>query len=189
LRELSLATFDSLHRKERLMSEASMETIERPSETRSKAATPDPALKRLDRLVGSWRMKGRPLGSNEDSITGTTKFQWLHGAGGKSFFLQQDMDMNYDGKPIKSHELIGYDQKTEAFASNVYSNMAPDPWPYEWDVRGDEIHISIRKPPMDATFTGRFAPDGRSFSGGWRPNPGADQTVNSSYDVTVTRVD
>ena len=97
--------------------------------------------------------------------------------------------MDCDGKPIKSHELIGYNPKTKAFSSFVYSNMAPDPWPYDWDIDGDDITISIKKPPMDATFKGKLADDGKSFSGGWRPNPGADETVNSSYDVTVTRVD
>lgn len=161
--------------------------LEKPKQ--QKTPTPNPALKRLDRLVGIWEMKGRPLGSDEDSITGKTRFSWLHDVDGKGFFLQQDMDMDYDGKPIKSHELIGYDAKTEAFSSFVYSNMAPDPWPYQWDVQGDDLTISIKKPPMDATFTGKFAPDGKSFSGGWRPNPGADETVNTSYDVTVTRVD
>lgn len=149
---------------------------------------PDPALKRLDRLVGEWSMKGRLLGSDEDSITGKTTFRWLHGADGASFFLQQDMDMNYDGQPIKSRELIGYDPKKKTFASNVYSNMAPDPWPYEWKVQGDDLTISITKSPMDATFTGKFSPDGKSFSGGWRPNPGADETVNAPYDITVSRI-
>lgn len=147
-------------------------------------ARPDPALKRLDRLVGTWRLNGRPVGADKDSISGTTTFKWLHG----NFFLQQDMEMDYDGTLIQSHELIGYDPKAGAFASQVYSNMAPDPWPYEWDIQGDDITISIGKPPMDATFTGRFAPDGRSWSGGWRPNPGADLEMNAPYDVTATRV-
>ena len=149
---------------------------------------PDPALQRLNRLVGRWTMKGRPIGSDEDSITGTTTFKWLHGSEGASFFLQQDMEMDYAGKPIRSHELIGYDPKTGAFASNVYSNMAPDPWPYEWDVDGDDITISIKRPPMDATFKGRFSSDGKSFSGAWRPNPGADEKINTAYDVTCTRM-
>lgn len=154
-----------------------------------KKPTPDPALKQLQRLVGTWRMSGRPVGSDEDSITGTTRFSWLFDDDGNSFFLQQDMDMNYAGKSIKSHELIGFDPKTKAFASNVYSNMAPDPWPYQWKINGDEIAISIHKPPMDATFKGKFSPDGKTWSGGWRPNPGADPSVNTAYDVTVSRVD
>jgi hypothetical protein len=80
---------------------------------------PDPALKRLNRLVGSWTMKGRPVGSDEDSITGRTTFKWLHGT----------------------------------------------------------------------TFHGKFSPDGNRFSGGWRPNPGADEAINAPYDITVSRVE
>jgi len=152
-------------------------------------ATPDPALERLDRLVGTWEMKGRPVGAKEDTITGTTTFKWLFDDEGKSFFLRQDMEMDYDGKPIKSHELIGYEPKSKAFASYVYSNIAPDPWPYNWDIKGDHITISISKSPMDAKFEGKFSADGKSFSGGWRPNPGADETVNTAYDVTATRVE
>jgi hypothetical protein len=149
---------------------------------------PDPALKRLNRLVGTWKMEGHPLGSDQCSITGTTRFSWLHDGEGKSYFLQQDMEMDYDGTPIRSHELIGYDPQTKAFSSFVYSNMAPDPWPYTWNIDGDDLTISIKKAPMDATFTGTFAPDGKSFSGGWRPNPGADEAVNAAYDITVTRI-
>jgi len=160
--------------------------LEKPKE--EAAPTPDPALERLDRLVGTWRMKGRPLGADEDSISGTTSFKWLHAEGGTGFFLQQDMEMDYDGVPIRSRELIGYDPKTKAFSSQVYSNMAPDPWPYEWEIEGDDIRISIKKSPMDATFTGKFAPDGNSFSGGWRPNPGADEEINAGYDITVSRM-
>jgi len=149
---------------------------------------PDPALARLADLVGTWKMTGRPLGATSDTITGTTKFHWLNDQPKTSFFLQQDMEMDYDGQAIKSHELIGYDPKTKAFASLVFSNMAPDPWPYEWDVRGEDITISIHKDPMNATFTGKFSSDRKSFSGGWRPNPGADEEVNAPYDITATRV-
>jgi hypothetical protein len=150
--------------------------------------TPDPALERLSELVGTWRLAGRPVGSDRDTISGTTTFRWLDGTADKSFYLLQDMEMDYDGQLIKSHELIGYNAKTGAFASLVFSNMAPDPWPYEWDIKGDDIRISIRKDAMDATFTGRFSPDMKQFSGGWRPNPGADEIVNAPYDLVATRV-
>jgi hypothetical protein len=33
--------------------------------------------------------------------------------------------------------------KSQAFSSYVYSNMAPDPWPYEWDIQGDTWTIAI----------------------------------------------
>ncbi len=152
-------------------------------------AKPVAALARLDRLVGQWGMKGRSLGSKDDNISGNTKFSWLHGQKGTSFFLQQDMVLDYAGTQIKSREIIGYDPKTKAFSSYVYSNMAPDPWPYGWDVQGDTITISIKSGLMDATFHGKFSADGDTFSGGWRPNPGADEVVNAPYDITVTRMD
>lgn len=65
-----------------------------------KAPKPDAALQRLNRLVGTWELKGHPLGSGEDSITGTAVYKWLHDANGKSFFLQQDMEMDYYGQPM-----------------------------------------------------------------------------------------
>jgi len=53
-------------------------------------STPDLALKRLNRLLGTWSMKGHPIGSDEDSITGTTTFKWLQKEDddGTGFFLQ-----------------------------------------------------------------------------------------------------
>jgi hypothetical protein len=41
---------------------------------------------------------------------------------------------------------------------------------------------------LDATFTGRWDEDGEGFRGGWRPNPGADETVNVPYDIGGHRV-
>jgi hypothetical protein len=40
---------------------------------------PDPALQRLERLVGSWSMEGNLVGSHETTITGETTFRWLPG--------------------------------------------------------------------------------------------------------------
>ena len=95
---------------------------------------------------------------------------------------------DYAGKPISAHELIGYNPMTKAFSSHVYSNVAPDPWPYEWDMQGDRWTISIKYGPMDAEFNGELSADGNSFSGGWRPRPGADEKINSAYDVRGTRI-
>jgi hypothetical protein len=40
---------------------------------------PDPALRRLDRLVGTWTMEGNLAGSNDKNIRGETTFRWLPG--------------------------------------------------------------------------------------------------------------
>jgi hypothetical protein len=146
--------------------------------------TPDPALRRLDRLVGTWDMEGHLVGSDETAIKGQTTFRWL--AGG--FFLEQRFHMNFLGMELESVELIGYDPETGTFPSTVYANIAPTPLPYRWEVDEEALKISVTYGPMDATFTGRFDEDGNAFRGGWRPNPGADESVNVPYDIVGRRV-
>jgi Protein of unknown function (DUF1579) len=144
---------------------------------------PDPALKRLDRFVGRWEMEGNFVGSDEKTITGEATYRWLPGG----FFLEQQIKLNFMGMEIESLELIGYDPETDTFPSTVFSNMSPVPLPYRWDVKDDKVIITVSYPPLDATFTGSWHDDG-TFSGGWRPNPGADEVANVAYDISGRRV-
>jgi Protein of unknown function (DUF1579) len=147
--------------------------------------TPDPALTAFDPFVGTWSMKGHLLGSDEENIVGRASYRWLEGG----FFLVQDVELDFAGQfEVKSHELIGYDPETNAFLSHVFSNLAPSPLPYKWEVQGRDLTISVSHGPLDATFKGAFSEDGDTFSGGWRANPGADETVNVPYDIAGTRV-
>jgi hypothetical protein len=152
------------------------------------APKPAPELERFEALIGKWRITGRTLGADSDDVFGTACFTWLHDGAEKSFFVVQDMLLDYAGTEIRSHEVIGYDAGTRRFASFVYSNMASDPWPYTWTLDGDKLTIAIKHGAMDATFTAAFAEDRNSFSGGWRPNPGADEEINAPYDLVATRI-
>jgi hypothetical protein len=144
---------------------------------------PHPELHRLDRFVGTWSMEGHLVGSDETTIRGETTFRWLSGG----FFLEQRVNIDFGGLQIDSLELIGYDAETDTFPSTVYSNFSPEPLPYRWDVRGDDVKISVTHGPLDSTFTGSWREDG-TFGGGWRPNPGADETINVAYDVAGGRL-
>jgi hypothetical protein len=145
---------------------------------------PDPALKRLVRFVGTWSMEGNLVGSSENNIKGKASYRWLPGG----FFLEQRIEMDITGMKIDSLELIGSDPETNAFPSTVFSNLSPAPLPYRWEVSDDAVKITVSYGPLDATFKGKFGKDGKSFSGGWRPNAGADETVNVPYDIAGTRV-
>jgi Protein of unknown function (DUF1579) len=145
---------------------------------------PDPALRRLDRLVGRWSMEGNLLGSDEKNISGETTFRWLPGG----FFLEQRVRIDFTGLQIDGLELIGFDPETDTFPSTVYSNFSPEPLPYKWDVQGDDVTITVSYGQLDATFTGSWREDG-TFSGGWRPNPGSDETINVPYDISGHRLD
>jgi hypothetical protein len=146
--------------------------------------TPDPALKRLDRYVGTWSMEGHLVGSAENNIKGEGSFRWLPGG----FFLVQRLELDFMGLKIESLELIGYDPETKTFPSTVYSNLSPAPLPYRWDVGDETVTISVSYGPLDSTFKGAFSEDGQSFRGVWRPNPGADEAVNVPYDISGRRV-
>jgi Protein of unknown function (DUF1579) len=139
---------------------------------------PDPALRRLDRFVGRWSMKGHVVGSDDENIIGEATFRWLPGG----FFLEQHIELDFIGMKIDSVELIGYDAEADTFPSTVFSNLSPVPLPYTWQVQGDSVTITVSYPPLDATFTGSWREDG-TFSGHWRPNPGADETVNVPYEI------
>jgi Protein of unknown function (DUF1579) len=146
--------------------------------------TPDPALQRLDRFVGTWSMEGHLPDSDEIVIKGETTFRWLPGG----FFLEQHGTMDFMGMQLDSLELIGYDPETKTFPSTVFANLGPQPLPYRWEVEGDTLKISVTYGPLNATFTGRFSEDGQSFAGSWRPNPGADENVNVPYDISGRRL-
>jgi Protein of unknown function (DUF1579) len=142
--------------------------------------TPDPALKRLERLVGTWSIKGRTLGSQEDNISGRVVIEWLPGG----FFLQQRGEMEFKGFRVESLELVGYDPSTQAFSSCVYSNMGGVPQRYQWDVQGDEVtHWTD-----GSKYTGTFSEDGTVLSGGWRPDDGKEGPDNAAYDAVMIRV-
>ena len=144
-------------------------------------STPDPALKRLEKLVGTWSIKGRTLDSQDDNISGRVTIEWLPGG----FFLQQLGEMEFMGSKIHSLEIVGYDPSTKAFFSNVYSNMAGVPAPYEWDVQGNVVTHWTE----ESKYTGTLSEDGNILSGGWRPEEGKEGPENVAYDATMTRVD
>ena len=148
--------------------------------TSQKLPQPDPALKRLDVLIGTWDLKGRTLNASEDNITGWNTFEWLPGG----FFLKSMGEINFNGVIFQSLEIIAYDPVTDSFPSIVYSSMSGNILQYYWDVRGNMIiHADA-----SSIYTGTLSEDGNTLSGGWRPKEGKQQTPENSYDAIMTRV-
>lgn len=144
---------------------------------------PDPALKRLDGLIGIWNIKGRTLDSKTDNVSALTTFEWLPGG----FFLKQSFEADFMGMKIQSLELIYYDPESDTFPSLVYSNLAGVPIPYRYDIRGKNVTITTDL-AGGAKMTGKISEDGNTFSGGWRPNPGKEGSGNVAYDFVGTRI-
>jgi hypothetical protein len=145
--------------------------------------TPDPALSRLDRFVGTWDMHGRTVGAEADNVHGRTTFEWLPGG----FFLQQRIKLDFAGMAVEGVEIIGYDPATGAYPSTVYPNMAPMPIPYRWELDGD--NLTITTDVLGAVFHGRWSDDGKTFAGGWRAMPGREGPGNVAYDISGGRAE
>lgn len=141
---------------------------------------PNPALKKLDNLVGTWDIKGRTLDSKEDNISGWTTFEWMPGG----FFLKSSGEINFKGFIIQSLEIIAYDPESQTFPSRVYSNMSGTVLPYEWDVQGNTVTHWLDV----AKYTGTLSDDGNTLSGRWRPIEGNKSSDNVAYDAVMTRV-
>jgi hypothetical protein len=142
---------------------------------------PDPALKRLSRLVGVWDLTGRTLDAQEDNIRGRTAIAWLPGR----YFLELRGKMEFMGETVLSLEIVGYDPKTNTFPATVYSNMDGAPARYWWDVQGDVVTHWTE----GTKYTGSFGDEGKTLSGGWRPDEGREGPENIAYDATMTCVE
>jgi uncharacterized protein DUF1579 len=141
---------------------------------------PDPALKRLDRLAGTWELKGRTLDSNEDNITGRVVIEWLMGG----LFLQQRGEMTFQGTTFQALEILRYDPATDTFPSIVYSSMSALPAAYQWDVQGDVVTHWTE----GSKYTGTFSADDNTLTGGWRPDTGVEESAGNTYDAVMIRV-
>ncbi len=76
---------------------------------------PNPDLKSLDRLVGTWEMSGE--------VQGRVSFEWMEGG----FFLIQHVDLEQYGQRIKGIEIIGHErpfgsEPSEEIKSRFYSS-------------------------------------------------------------------
>jgi hypothetical protein len=154
-----------------------MDTPESPPQP----PAPDPKLKLLDRFVGTWDMKGRTLDSDVDNVVGRTTFAWLPGG----YSLEQRIKLDFGGFEIQGLEVIGYESETDTFPSIVYPSMAGTPIPYRWEIDADELTITTAL--LGATFRGRWSDDRKTFSGGWRPDPGREGPGNIAYDISGER--
>jgi hypothetical protein len=143
--------------------------------------TPDPALGCLEKLVGTWELKGRTLSSKEDTITGWTTFEWMLGG----FFLKMVGEITFHGSTMQSLEIIAYDPESRTFPASVYSSMSGTVLSYKWDIQGNTVIHS----GLGATYTGTFSEDGKMLIGGWRPDEGVESTDGNTYDAVMIRAE
>lgn len=135
---------------------------------------PDPALKRLDFLVGRWRLTGRfgPVGG---ALGGQATFEWLEGG----FFLVHRWRLTFDagGKVIADtgYKFYDYSPETGSYRATFFGNHGPydeSRSRYRGEFVGDSLimvgptRITHRPVAADSVDYDTDLPDGR---GGWTP--------------------
>ena len=123
-------------------------------------ARPNPALKQLDRLVGTWQVSG-------PAIEGTTTYAWLEG----NHFLVQTFDFIHSGHKVKGIEVIGFErafgaEPSKDIKSRIYDNEG-NTFDYVYDLTGDTLTIWAGEKGSPAYYRGTFSEDGNSCTGAW----------------------
>lgn len=122
--------------------------------------TPNPDLKSLDRLVGTWDVSG-------PDIAGQVIFEWMEGG----FFLMQHVDLVHSGREHKGIEIIGHEQKfgeepSEAIKSRYYDTLGST-LDYVYELKEGTLTIWGEEKGSPAYYKGTFSEDGDTLTGGW----------------------
>lgn len=149
----------------------------------SQPPKPNPGLKQLEVLVGTWTLEGRDLGSGA-AMHGQLTFEWLDGG----FFLVQRATV----EETTGIEYIGYDEVRKACTSHYFDNVG-NLFNYTFEIEGDRITVTgvdfdtgisttkFDKSAGTAAFNGTFSADRKTITGRWEwPGGGYDATITKS---------
>lgn len=148
------------------MTENSMNT-----QTEYQTAEQSPALKKLDRLVGTWEISG--------DAHGQVSYEWMEGG----FFLMQRFDLDHDGNRIKGVEIIGHErpfgaEPGEDIKARVYDTLG-NTLDYVYELEGDTLTIWGGERGSPAYYQAKFSDDGDSYNGAW-VWPGGGYVANAT---------
>lgn len=138
---------------------------------------PDPALRRLDFLVGKWDLTGStvdgPMGPAGE-VAGVETFDWMEGG----YFLIHRWDGTFEVAGTKvidtGYEFYDYDAETGRYRAHFFNNLGPydqEGSRYVGDFDGDALVITgparvVRRPNPDGTISvdADISPDGQTWT-------------------------
>jgi hypothetical protein len=111
---------------------------------------PNPELKKLDRLVGTWNVSG--------DTCGLVSFSWMEGG----FFLVQYIELS----DVKGLEFIGYDERSATLRSHYFDNDGKV-FEHTYKINETDHIVSINMPAVKGQFDGKFSDNGTTITGQW----------------------
>lgn len=135
---------------------------------------PNPALRKLDRLVGKWKVTG-------PGIEGEVTFEWMEGG----FFFIQHFNLTYGEMKIKGIEYTGFDEDTQTLRSRLLDIRGAN-FTYTWDIEGDTMWYWFGEKGSPNFSRGTFSKDGNTITGRWQwPE---DDGTTGGYEYITTRI-
>ncbi|HJQ14741.1 MAG TPA: hypothetical protein VJ830_08345 [Anaerolineales bacterium] len=136
---------------------------------------PNPDLKPLERLIGTWKQSGE--------LDGKITYEWAPGG----FFLLQHVDFMHGENKIKGVEIIGHEsvfgtEPSSEIKSRFYSFFDGMTLDYVYEIEGDTLTIWGGEKGSPAYYKGTFSEDGNTLTGSW-VYPGG-----GGYDAVSTKV-
>ena len=129
-------------------------------ETPHAPAGPNPDLKSLERLVGTWKESG--------GIEGEVTYEWMEGG----FFLIQRVDLRQHGQRIEGIEIIGHlqpfgEEPSRDIQSRFYSLLDGMTLDYTYEADRNSLTIWGGERGSPAYYKGEFSDDGNTLAGAW----------------------
>jgi len=144
------------------------------TQTKQQSASPNPDLKNLDKLVGTWEVSG--------GAEGKIKFEWMEGG----FFLVQHVELLHSGHKIRGMEIIGHELKfgeepSAEIKTRFYSYLDGMTLDYVYEMDGNNLTIWGGEKGSPSFMKGKISEDGSTMTAEWT-YPGG------GYQVTGTKV-
>lgn len=120
---------------------------------------PNPDMKSLERLVGTWKQSG--------DVNGETTYEWMEGG----FFLIQRVNFDQDGQKTTGMEVIGHlqlygEEPSKDIRSRYYGGEGVT-FDYTYEIEGDTLTIWMGERGSPAYYKGTFSNNDNLLSGGW----------------------
>lgn len=142
------------------------------AQTTQQSPQPNPDLKSLDRLVGTWAVSG--------GAEGTVTYEWTQGG----FFLLQHVNLGGN----KGLEVIGHEQKfgeapSKDIRSRYYGFSEGETLDYTYELERDTLTIWSGERGSPAYYEGTFSDDGSTLTGAWHyPGGGGYKSVSTRVE-------
>lgn len=144
--------------------------------------TAEEALKKLEPLVGEWRLTAAPPGGPPWPGEGRARFEW-HDSG--AHLVERSTVDIPDGPDGVS--IIGCDAANGTYYQ-LYSDERGVCRVYEISIGDGEWKLWREGKPFAQRFTGRFDEEGRMIVGRWELAEGGTNYA-TDFDLTYTRVE